>query len=1233
MKYKILHKTILQTLVLVFVSCYTYAQFNAPLRRPVSPNNPMWLIHIDTWNYPDPQKIIDLVPKDIRPYVVMNISLSVSHDSETGQFSRAEYGYEIAQSWLRTCAENRMWAMIQPSSGAYSHLPDNDMTIYEELYNEYPNLIGFNYCEQSWGYGDDDPLATNWDDRMAHFAKLLELNDKYGTYLVVSWCGNKWIPSINPIAMLKRKADFKNACAQYTQNYILCEKYTFKAYQSDMESICLGSYLSGFSGQYGIRYDDSGWSDGEGNVNENFTMATYGAPFLEHVMLTGQTVIDAPELIWTHCFQEGDPVSTTDGYTTRNWETFPEFDKVSVDLFRKVLDGTVRIPTRQEVIDRTKMVVVNDVNSGNDDDKYSSPETLFEGLYRMNEDGNLEDNWSFFKKTGRYPTVPTVYQLNDEVANSFEITVNKSDYATRWSSISSKVDEFNDLFPQEYTGTLYAGRYENGWVTYNPYKTGRNASANIPFKYNTCEKMELTYSQYTAGVIKEYTDYLTIYLSNFDNELNPGLKTNTIKIYGSSSEPSYTITERGSNQISEVEKEWSEGVLTLTINQNGPLDIRVDCSGDATGRLTEYQTANIEMPASPPVYIGSRQYESETFEYKNISGIVKSGSSGSIRNYTGQGYLQFGTNASASVRDIVTVLNDGIYTLETKYAVTGGDVNTIDLYVNGTKVATPSFVATTTLSNWAVNSQQIELHKGANAIEFKANATGAQSIYFDNMLVSTVSTEDIWLEAECGTMGSLWEKAADSDASNNKYVTVQAGNNSTTNAPEDASGHISFEFTSEEAGDYKVWARVKTPTTEDNAFWVKMNDEAWFAWNDITTSTSWNWVEVNTFTLTAGEHTFILAYNEDGTQLDKLLITKSGTVPSEVGGTASNCSTVNQLPFAYAGLDKKITDSDDNGIETIVLDGNGSVDPDGEIVSYIWTEDGNEIATGVTPTVELSVGEHSIKLTVTDNEGAVDADDIIIRVYEYDFEASNIWLEAECGTVGANWDVIKDAEVSGGSYVTAKAGMESTGQAPNTDDGLIHIPFTIVSEDSYAVYGRVNCPSYEDDSFWLKMDNGSFSNYNGLKSNGWEWYKFGDFDLSEGEHELTIGYREDGALLDKFYITKNADLPEGIGEKAVNDCNNVSVGYIKRESFSLWQNFPNPFSTSTTIKYSLEKPENVYLKIYNVNGQLVKTIVNQYQSIGEYAYVWYPEQLPAGVYFYKLRVGEFSETRKMIIQK
>ena len=62
-----------------------------------------------------------------------------------------------------------------------------------------------------------------------------------------------------------------------------------------------------------------------------------------------------------------------------------------------------------------------------------------------------------------------------------------------------------------------------------------------------------------------------------------------------------------------------------------------------------------------------------------------------------------------------------------------------------------------------------------------------------------------------------------------------------------------------------------------------------------------------------------------------------------------------------------VTDGDENGSESVTLDGSGSSDPDGSISSYVWTENGNQIATGATPTVTLDVGTHTITLEVTDD--------------------------------------------------------------------------------------------------------------------------------------------------------------------------------------------------------------------------------------------------------------------------
>ena len=207
--------------------------------------------------------------------------------------------------------------------------------------------------------------------------------------------------------------------------------------------------------------------------------------------------------------------------------------------------------------------------------------------------------------------------------------------------VLDKVEDFNNLFPQEYTGDLYGGRFDNAWVTYNPFKTGQTASVSIPFQYNTSNRMELTYSQYTTGVVKEYTDSVSFYLNNYDNVLNTGLKTDTIKIYGSTHLPTWSYAERGEHQASIVTSDWTNGVFTLTVQHNGALDITVNCSGTETDRLSSYTPATITAPNLPLVYTGPLQHEAEVFDYKGISGITTSGYSGSVRNYTGQGYLRF----------------------------------------------------------------------------------------------------------------------------------------------------------------------------------------------------------------------------------------------------------------------------------------------------------------------------------------------------------------------------------------------------------------------------------------------------------------------------------------------------------------------------------------------------------------------------------------------------------------
>lgn len=89
---------------------------------------------------------------------------------------------------------------------------------------------------------------------------------------------------------------------------------------------------------------------------------------------------------------------------------------------------------------------------------------------------------------------------------------------------------------------------------------------------------------------------------------------------------------------------------------------------------------------------------------------------------------------------------------------------------------------------------------------------------------------------------------------------------------------------------------------------------------------------------------------------------------------------------------------------------------------------------------------------------------------------------------------------------------------------------------------------------------------------------------------------------------------------------------------NLDQNYPNPFNPETQISYSIKNNENVKLAIYNVKGQLVKTLVNETQTAGNHSVVWNGtddsnKSVSSGIYFYKLETGSFNSTRKMMLVK
>ena len=86
-------------------------------------------------------------------------------------------------------------------------------------------------------------------------------------------------------------------------------------------------------------------------------------------------------------------------------------------------------------------------------------------------------------------------------------------------------------------------------------------------------------------------------------------------------------------------------------------------------------------------------------------------------------------------------------------------------------------------------------------------------------------------------------------------------------------------------------------------------------------------------------------------------------------------------------------------------------------------------------------------------------------------------------------------------------------------------------------------------------------------------------------------------------------------------------------SYKLYQNFPNPFNPSTKIKYSVLQTSQVQIKVFDILGNEIETLVNEEKPAGTYELTWFAENLPSGVYFYQLKAGSFIETKKMVLLK
>src|SRR3989339_145793 len=136
-------------------------------------------------------------------------------------------------------------------------------------------------------------------------------------------------------------------------------------------------------------------------------------------------------------------------------------------------------------------------------------------------------------------------------------------------------------------------------------------------------------------------------------------------------------------------------------------------------------------------------------------------------------------------------------------------------------------------------------------------------------------------------------------------------------------------------------------------------------------------------------------------------------------------------------------------------------------------------------------------------------------------------------------------------------------------------------------------------------------------------------DFNQYYHKTT----DDLTKVNKPFYEKMAKLALGVTATSAVPIQNTSVTQTIPYEFQLYQNYPNPFNPETTIGYNVQTASKVSLKVYDVLGREVATLVNEYKQAGSYVTTLRATSLPGGVYFYRMHADGYSETKKMTLVK
>ncbi|MFN0158687.1 MAG: Omp28-related outer membrane protein [Bacteroidota bacterium] len=211
---------------------------------------------------------------------------------------------------------------------------------------------------------------------------------------------------------------------------------------------------------------------------------------------------------------------------------------------------------------------------------------------------------------------------------------------------------------------------------------------------------------------------------------------------------------------------------------------------------------------------------------------------------------------------------------------------------------------------------------------------------------------------------------------------------------------------------------------------------------------------------------------------------------------------------------------------------------------------------------------------------------------------------------------LSGSSITNGLSVTAT--LAATATIPETD---LKVFFTLVENSTYVGNNGVSPQNY----VLRKMINGS----------GGEAFAIANGQTVVLTKQVTFTNVSDPTRAGVVVFVQSAGTKSVVQSQYIpyGMLTSIQPGEEQPSAFRLHQNFPNPFNPSTEISFTLPTQSFVSLKIFNLLGEEVATIVSDELQAGNYSRQWTPEGLSSGVYFYRLKAGSFSETRKLALLK